>query len=175
MLRGFQKRRGGKPGQKPSKAALDEFLPEKRPNKHTDRVAWNEHFERELRLKYTRFSFNISLPESSDHWAFKGMDITEHNLSIAQRTKELMHAEGLLAALAVENLTYGSFEAEWKELPVRKKKDLALEALYRGACYCPRDNSRVICPELTITGLIGDGEYNLINLVRSTVRQMLVL
>jgi hypothetical protein len=39
MLRGFQKRRGGKPGQKPSKAALDEFLPEKRPNKHTDRVA----------------------------------------------------------------------------------------------------------------------------------------
>jgi hypothetical protein len=168
MLRGFQKRRGGKPGQKPSKAALNEFLPEKRPNKHTDRVAWNEHFERELRLKYTRFSFNISLPESSDHWAFKGMDITEHNLSIAQRTKELMHAEGLLAALAVENLMYGSFEAEWKELP-------ALEALYRGACYCPRDNSCVICPELTIIGLIGDGEYNLINLVHSTVRQMLVL
>jgi hypothetical protein len=66
----------------------------------------------------------------------------------------------------MENLTYGSFEVDWKRLDVKKKKDLVLEGLYRGACAAPRDNSRVSCAEMTIEGLVGDGEYNLIRLVR---------
>jgi hypothetical protein len=123
-----------------------------------------------LWLKYGNFSFHLPLLEGlgPDHCMFKGKDITEYNVELSQLTKELMRLEGWLAALAVDNLTYGSFEAEWKELPVRKKEDLALEGLYRGACSCPpgRDSTRIICPELTISGLIGDGEYNLIHLVR---------
>jgi hypothetical protein len=78
-----------------------------------------------------------------------------------------MRDEGLLVAIAVENIVYGNFESQWKELDLERKRELALEGLYRGSCCSPRENSRVICPELTIEGLIGDGEYNLINLVRT--------
>ncbi|KAJ7900943.1 hypothetical protein B0H14DRAFT_1362487 [Mycena olivaceomarginata] len=153
MLPGFQKPRGGRPAQKPSSAAFDIYQPSQCPDKHTDRMAWNEHFEQVLWLKYGNFSFDLPLLEGlgPDHCMFKGKDITEHIVELSQLTKELMRLEGWLAALAVDNLTYGSFEAEWKELPVRKKEDLALEGLYRGACSCP------------------PGEYNLIHLLKRIV------
>ncbi|KAJ7473150.1 hypothetical protein B0H11DRAFT_2236688 [Mycena galericulata] len=90
-------------------------------------------------------------------WSWKTNDITDLNLDISQRTKELMKTEGQVIALAVENLIYGTFEADWTELGLKRKKELALEGLYRAACVSPRDNSRVSCPELTIDGLVGDG------------------
>lgn len=76
-----------------------------------------------------------------------------------------MSWEGRLIALGIQKMVYGSFEEDWKKLELERKKELALEGLYRGACDAPRDNSRVSCPEMTIKGLIGDGEYNFINLV----------
>ena len=76
-----------------------------------------------------------------------------------------MVVEGVLINIALEDLVYGNFESEWKELPLERKKELALEGLYRTACLSPRDNSRVNCPELTIDSIVGIGEYNLINLV----------
>jgi hypothetical protein len=63
-------------------------------------------------------------------------------------------------------MVYGTFEADWAALDSKKKEKLALEGLYRGACSAPRDNSRVKCPEMTVGGLAGNGEYNLIRLVR---------
>ncbi|KAJ6546081.1 hypothetical protein DFH09DRAFT_1367513 [Mycena vulgaris] len=74
--------------------------------------------------------------------------------------------EGRLIALAVENLVYGTFEDVWNRLDLTEKKKLALDGLYRGACTCTRDNGRHICPEMTVDGLVGDGEYNLINLLK---------
>jgi hypothetical protein len=124
-------------------------------------------FERELALKYTCFSYMFPAVETSKEcaWSWQTNTITDLNLSVAQRTKELMRMEGLLVAIALENLVYGAFESEWKELAAERKKELVLEGLYRGSCCSPRENSRVICPELTIDGLTGDGEYNLIHLV----------
>ncbi|KAJ7141730.1 hypothetical protein C8R43DRAFT_1131347 [Mycena crocata] len=80
-----------------------------------------------------------------------------------------MHAEGLLIATAIENLVLGDFEAGWKETDMERKRLIVLEGLYRGAWHCPRDNSRIICPELTISGLVGDGEYNVVNLLKRPV------
>ncbi|KAJ7115457.1 hypothetical protein C8R44DRAFT_928527 [Mycena epipterygia] len=91
------------------------------------------------------------------------MDITDLNRDIAQGIRLLMGVEGLLIAIGVE-LVQGTFEADWNALDLNRKKEVVLEGLYRGACVAPRDNSRIICPEMTIDGLIGDGEYNLINL-----------
>ncbi|KAJ7744070.1 hypothetical protein DFH07DRAFT_777224 [Mycena maculata] len=101
-----------------------------RPNKHTHRVEWNASFEQSDRACITR----------------------DLNLIIAQRTKELMRGEGVLIAIALENLVYSKFEGEWKVLSVERKEELAL-----GACSVPHDNS-IICPELTIGSLVGGGE-----------------
>ncbi|KAF7358783.1 hypothetical protein MSAN_01217600 [Mycena sanguinolenta] len=150
------------------KAFIDEHLKTERPNKHTDRVAWNAHFELDITLGYAGFSYEntpLMENETGHDWG----EITDINLKIANRTRELMYAEGTLISLALENLRYGNFEKEWLGLRLQKKKDLALEGLYRGACSCPRDNSRVSCPELTIKGLVGDGEYNFISLLKRIV------
>ncbi|KAJ7041656.1 hypothetical protein C8F04DRAFT_1391146 [Mycena alexandri] len=143
----------------------------KRPNKHTDRVAWNNHFETEITLKYDLHECSPGVRS----WAtdaefvdriFKTGNIAEMNIEVANCTKELLRAEGLLLAIIVDNLVFQNFEAEWAELDAQKRRDLALEGLYRGACTTVRDNSRVICPELTVDSLVGGGKYNLINLLK---------
>ncbi|KAF8155011.1 hypothetical protein K438DRAFT_1987237 [Mycena galopus ATCC 62051] len=121
--------------------------------------------------KYDNFSFNLPVFEDCpEHdWAWKRKDIAAYVQDAAWRTAEIMSVEGRLIALALENLEYGSFEADWAALNKGKKKEIVLEGLYRGACAAPRDNSRVSCPEMTIAGLVGDGEYNLINLPKRIV------
>jgi hypothetical protein len=152
---------------KPIVQAYKEIEGKERPSKYTHRAAWNDHFERSLALRYTCYSYTLRPIETWEEceWSWSTNTITDLNLGIAQRTKELMRDEGLLVAVAVENLVYGNFESEWKELDLERKRELVLEGLYRGSCCSPRENSREICPELTIEGLVGDGEYNLINLV----------
>ncbi|KAJ6492064.1 hypothetical protein C8R45DRAFT_1212913 [Mycena sanguinolenta] len=120
-----------------------------RPNKHADRVTWNNHFECDIAVRCALFSYDDPpLLQNHDVGAVGLSDITEFNLRIAG------------------NLKYGKLEIEWNELELAKKKDLALEGLYRGACLSPRDNSRINCPELTIKSLIGDSEYNLLNMLK---------
>ncbi|KAF7332857.1 hypothetical protein MVEN_02390700 [Mycena venus] len=66
-------------------------------------------------------------------------------------------------------MEYGTFEADWTALDSKNKAEVVLEGLYRGACAAPRDNSRILCPEATIDGLAGDGEYNLIRLLKRLI------
>ncbi|KAJ7496284.1 hypothetical protein B0H11DRAFT_2000425 [Mycena galericulata] len=80
-----------------------------------------------------------------------------------------MTVEGQLIDLALTDLVYGTFEADWESLDTKRKKELVLEGLYRGACAAPRDNSRASCPEMTVAGLVGNGEYNFINLLKRLI------
>ncbi|KAJ7176069.1 hypothetical protein C8R43DRAFT_1230303 [Mycena crocata] len=143
----------------------------KRPNKHTARVAWNTHFERGLSLKYDRFEYSSAFfdQEPDTLLLAKTFDIGDLNQSIALLTKEIVRCQEELIGFAMENLVYGTFEADWKRLDLKKKKELVLEGLYRGACAAPRDNSRISCPEMTIDGLVGDTEYNLISLLKCII------
>jgi hypothetical protein len=142
----------------------------KRPNKHTDRLAWNKHFEKEISRKYSSRNVNHPLPlvekDKGILLAAQSWGLANLNQEVATRIREIMHVEGRLIASAMDSIVYGTFEAEWKELELDKKKDVVLEGLYRGACAAPRDNSRIMCPEMTIKNLVSNGEFNLINLVR---------
>ncbi|KAJ6551795.1 hypothetical protein B0H19DRAFT_178981 [Mycena capillaripes] len=157
----------GGDGKKPEK---------KRPNKHTDRAAWNAHFEREIAVQLASSlassKRSVSLP--SDGYAdtarhFEGSDIMDLNQQLALTIKEMIEREGSLIAFALDKMVYANFEADWATLGSNKKKELVLEGLYRGACAAPRDNSRVVCPEMTVNGLAGDGEHNLIRLVKRLI------
>ncbi|KAJ7642052.1 hypothetical protein FB45DRAFT_901686 [Roridomyces roridus] len=152
---------------KPKRPPLPLRQPPPRPDRHTDRVAWNEWFETELALRYEGYAYDsIAFEYCPDALPWECHTMTWRNLTIAQHKKELMSTEGVLIAMALENITYGTFEAEWKALSMEKKRELALEGLYRGSCNCPGDNLRHACPELRIEVLIGDGEYNVINLLK---------
>ncbi|KAJ7784773.1 hypothetical protein B0H16DRAFT_1877151 [Mycena metata] len=125
----------------------------KRPNKHTDRVAWNNHFETEITLKYDLHECSPGVrswatdPGFVDH-VFKTGNIAEMNIEVTSRAKELLHAEGLLLAIIVDNLVFQNFEAEWAEFDDQRRRDIALEGL------------------LSWRLLVGGGEYNLINLLK---------
>ncbi|KAJ7259028.1 hypothetical protein C8J57DRAFT_1234017 [Mycena rebaudengoi] len=145
----------------------------KRPNKHTHRVEWNDHMAHDIAVQYAGFPFSsvqrfcVRFPEIlRAPQCDRVHDTTERNICIARVTKDIMLDEGSLVALAVENLLSGNFEADWNDLDTKRKKEIVLEGLYRGACAAPRDNSRITCPEMTIQGLVGDEKYNLINLLR---------
>jgi hypothetical protein len=99
----------------------------KRPNKHTHRVEWNDHMEHDIAVQYAGFSFSSAprcarLPEILR--ASQCSDIIEINSFIATVTKQIMHDEGFLVALAVENLLYGTFETDWKDLDAKRKKEI---------------------------------------------------
>ncbi|KAJ7676577.1 hypothetical protein DFH06DRAFT_1168555 [Mycena polygramma] len=152
---------------KPILKAWDKKKGKERPSKYTHRVDWND-------FKYTCFLYTYPAMETQEEgpWHWQENTLIDQNLSIAQRTKDLMRVEGQLIALALENLVYGNFESEWGGLPEERKRELALEGLFRGSRCSPREISRVICPELAIDVLIGDGEYNLINLEEEEVYYM---
>ncbi|KAJ6521042.1 hypothetical protein B0H19DRAFT_1286597 [Mycena capillaripes] len=156
---------------------LDQEDETERPNKHTDRVAWNAHFEREIAKSFdSRTPRPRSPKKKADHThpaqkfqGFEDFNIADLNQQLALIVREIMDREGSLTALALDKMVYGSFEADWAKLDSNKKGELVLEGLYRGACAAPRDNSRVICPEMTIAGLAGDGEYNLISMLKRLI------
>ncbi|KAJ7808487.1 hypothetical protein B0H13DRAFT_1928486 [Mycena leptocephala] len=91
---------------KPIVQAYKEIEGKERPSKYTHRAAWNDHFERSLALRYTCYSYTLRPIETWEEceWSWSTNTITDLNLGIAQRTKELMRDEGLLVAIAVENL-----------------------------------------------------------------------
>ncbi|KAJ6526785.1 hypothetical protein B0H19DRAFT_1275623 [Mycena capillaripes] len=108
--------------------------------------------------------FDLTSPRKSREWI-------EHNMPryLEDAAEQKPGMNFCHRYKAIENLVYGTFESEWKELLLEKKREVALEGLYRGACKAPRDNSRVISPELTIDSLVGDGEYNLIHLLNRII------
>ncbi|KAJ7110583.1 hypothetical protein C8R44DRAFT_743053 [Mycena epipterygia] len=117
-----------------------------------------------------KLSVRVVVEQFKDvEWIWNTSDMGEVNQDIASLTKEIMGYGGKLAGLAVENLVEGNLEAHWKALPMDKKREVALEGLYRGACAAVRENSRVMCPEMTIDGLVGDGEYNIIRLLKRII------
>ncbi|KAJ7600304.1 hypothetical protein C8J56DRAFT_6910 [Mycena floridula] len=142
----------------------------KRPDKDTDRLGWNDHLELEISLRYEPFfplhsTFLVECPEISIS------DMPSMNIELAGLTKQVMQAEGSLIAIAIENLVYGTFEADWKVMDLEKKKELIVEGLYRAACAPCGEYSREHCPEMTVKSLIGEGEgeYSFINLLKRII------
>ncbi|KAJ6545237.1 hypothetical protein B0H19DRAFT_1075583 [Mycena capillaripes] len=131
---------------------------------------WNWHFQSAYLKKYGP---NADLAawkrENCDFGLISYMhNLPKCNQDIATTTKVLLEAEGLLAALAIEQLVDGDFEAAWTALDVETKQGFVLDGLVRGA-FNAREESRFDCPEMSLFGLIGDGEYSLVNLLKAIV------
>ncbi|KAJ7029906.1 hypothetical protein C8F04DRAFT_1115421 [Mycena alexandri] len=141
------------------------------PDKHIDREGWNACYEREVTAKYARMSADYPRFEDStsqEDWSACGSiaDIKQRN---DINGKMLMREEGILIAVAIENLHDGNFAAQWKGLDAEKKKELVIEGVYRAVCVADRDLTRLTCPELTVKGLSGDGKYGLIKMLERII------
>ncbi|KAJ7882002.1 hypothetical protein B0H14DRAFT_2565527 [Mycena olivaceomarginata] len=112
-----------------------------RPDKHTDRAAWNANFEREICLRYTSFARNLSKTQQFPELArnVRESDMMELNQSLALLIKDIIEQESALVAR--------TFETDWSVLDAERKEALVLEGLYRGACAALPEQIRAICPE----------------------------
>jgi hypothetical protein len=75
-----------------------------RPDKHTDRAAWNAHFEREIYLRYTSFARNLSKTQQFPELArnVRESDMMELNQSLALLIKHIIEQESALVARALD-------------------------------------------------------------------------
>ncbi|KAJ7020060.1 hypothetical protein C8F04DRAFT_311786 [Mycena alexandri] len=141
-------------------------------DKHIDREGWNAYYEKEVTAEYARMSADYprfeDSPAQEKYWKACGTiaDIKQRN---DYNGKMLMHEEGILIAVAIENLHDGNFAAEWKGLAADKKKELVIEGVYRAVCVADRDLTRLTCPELTVKGLSGGGKYGLIKMLERVI------
>ncbi|KAJ7653941.1 hypothetical protein DFH06DRAFT_1330035 [Mycena polygramma] len=137
---------------------------------------WNFHFERACLRKYGP---NADLATwKRENYDFELIsyigNLRRCNQDIAATSKALLESEGVLVALAIEELVDRDFEAAWMalekgtNLEEGTKQCLVLEGLVHAA-FKAREKSRFDCPEMSLFGLIGDGEYNLINLLKAIV------
>jgi hypothetical protein len=88
------------------------------------------------------------------------------NQNLALLIKHIIVEEEYLVARVLDGIVYGPFESEWAALDANRREELVLEGLYRAACAPLPEQSRLRCPEATVSGLAGDGEYSLIRMVR---------
>ncbi|KAJ7339059.1 hypothetical protein DFH08DRAFT_938828 [Mycena albidolilacea] len=140
----------------------------KRPDKHANRAAWNAHFEFQVFLAYSSFSWDPSTTEGFPELArnVRESDMMDLNQNLALVIRHIIEQEGALVARALDEVVYGIFETDWAALDANRREELVLEGLYRGACGALPEESRARCPEATVKGLAGDGEYSIIPMLK---------
>lgn len=145
-----------------------ELSEKKRPDKHTNRAAWNAHCELEISFEYSSYARNPSITRQFPELArnVRESDLMDLNQNLALLIKHIIVEEEYLVARVLDEIVYGPFESEWAALDVNRREELVLEGLYRAACAPLPEQSRLRCPEATVSGLAGDGEYSLIRMVR---------
>ncbi|KAF7378303.1 hypothetical protein MSAN_00255700 [Mycena sanguinolenta] len=131
---------------------------------------WNAYFEL---IYLDKYGPNADIKA----WILKNPDIemlpylgnvNACNMQLSMTSKILLESEGMLVCLAIEQLNYNDFEAKWAALEVTERRRIALDGLVRGACSA-REKSRADCPEMSLSGLVGDGQYSLVNLLKAIV------
>jgi hypothetical protein len=125
-----------------------------RPSKHTDRIHWNESWERDLKKSnYASSRRVISYTPGSDDLA----DVA---------TSEVCQLQQDLCEYAVRHITDDDFAEQWKTLPQPRREELVLNALFQTSCAEPNvENYRQWCPEMTIAYLASNDGRGLLSLL----------
>ncbi|KAF7311695.1 putative MYND domain protein [Mycena indigotica] len=142
------------------------------PDKNLDIVAWNNYYELVITLKYHPYREGRPMPQVPCNdiliKATSVRTVSETNQRLKQHNQELFNAELLLLESSIEIYRLG-FVDSWTALERTAKETIVMEGLYRASCYVVRTcaESRSGCPEMTVSGLAGDGKYNLISLMNA--------
>jgi hypothetical protein len=126
-----------------------------RPNKHADRIRWNESWERDLKKSNygsSRRVISFTGPGSDDL-----ADVA---------TSEVCQLQQDLCEYAVGHITNDDFAEQWKTLPQPRREELVLDALFQTSCAEPNvENYRQWCPEMTIAYLASNDGRGLLSLL----------
>ncbi|KAI0085247.1 hypothetical protein BDY19DRAFT_454771 [Irpex rosettiformis] len=142
---------------------LAEMYPQqrRRPNKHTDRFAWEASWERDLKAFYDRPLQDLPRPTSDPLYprSLSFLGTPSHLLNLDNKSQEICALQSDIRRAVLH--TCGDFEQKWRTLATRKRREFVLEGLYQASCREWLEEKRGLCPEFTLTLLAaGDGsEY----------------
>lgn len=128
---------------------------ESRPDKDTERVLWNESWERDLKANYAvirRKGGILSPPGPLDQ------------VGLVEPSK-VCQLQQDLCEYAVRHLTNDKFAEKWKGHPREQRDEVLLEALFQACAVENLESHRVWCPEMTIAYLGGNGGRGLLGLL----------
>jgi hypothetical protein len=119
------------------------ILTASRPDKHTDRVGWNESWEHDLWFNYSHFKA-----------AFPTKELKNHKLSasiLEPQNREICILQQDLYDLTIEKIATDDFDKKWKKLKQAEREVHVLEGLYKVSC-CGQgvEEYRGWCPEMAI-------------------------
>jgi hypothetical protein len=126
-----------------------------RPDKHTDRLAWERSWESDLSTFYNRPQQDLSRftwdPPSPQLLSLLGT--SGHLLQQEQKTREICTLQSDIARAVVPAYVSDGFEYRWKALPLQRRRELVLEGLYRASCVAWLEDRRGLCPDITLSSL----------------------
>ncbi|KAF8889365.1 hypothetical protein BD779DRAFT_341465 [Infundibulicybe gibba] len=145
----------------------------KRPNKDTDRLRWNQSWEKDLRDSYRAFARlkNFSPPQQPrSHQEAISAAEPHLRLYLHRQTRDICTLQTDLYNKAIQHIASEGLEDEWLKTAQARKEELVLEALYRASGAGPNmEDFRKWCPEATIAYLAGNGGRNFLDLLKKHI------
>lgn len=128
---------------------------ESRPDKDTERVQWNESWERDLKANYADIRRKRGILSPAGLLDQVG---SVDSSKVCQLQQDLCE-------YAVRHLTNDQFAEKWKGHPRAQRDEVLLEALFQACTIDNLESHRVWCPEMTISYLGGNGGRGLLGLL----------
>ena len=134
-----------------------------RPDKHTDRVAWNKSWEDELNEDYERWQSDCPFIPSPELAQFTLSTLAQRRLTLEQKSKEISRLQD-----DIQNFVRGEdgLEEKWRELKDGERLDIILTALFTTSCIGPdMEKHRAWCPDITLAKIGGRKGQGFIDLL----------
>jgi hypothetical protein len=134
-----------------------------RPDKHTDRVAWNKSWEDELNEDYKWQSDNCPFIPSPELTQFTLSSHAQLNLTLEKHSKEISRLQD-----DIQNFVRGKddLEEKWRDLKDGERLDIILTALFTTSCIGPdMESYRKCCPDITLAKIGGRKGQGFIDLL----------
>lgn len=131
-----------------------------RPDKHTDRIAWNASWERDLALEFDPRLPHPNLASTIPAPLLRGYLSDHMQIGLDNQLRFLCDLQQRIAQSAILKFADEDFEGAWKAIGTVKRAELVLEGIYRAAKEnVDMESRRRWVPELNVGKLSsGDGE-----------------
>ncbi|KAI0701033.1 hypothetical protein BC835DRAFT_1324575 [Cytidiella melzeri] len=145
-----------------------------RPDKHTDRLAWEASWAKDLSDFYDRPLRNLPRPTvgSFSPQSLALLALPDNPLHCQQKCREICSLQSDLARAVIPACVGEDFERNWKKMAEQQRREVVLEGLYRASCVAWLEERRGLCPEFTLRSLSAWNGTEYLRLLREILPSM---
>lgn len=134
--------------------------PDDLPDKHTNRLAWEECWERDFKRNYSPETLSgVTLTDHYPPSFIDGFEPITSGVILEDLRHCILHVRERIVQNFVTAAGQDNFEEKWRELDPQRRKEIVLEGVYQTCTEPLLEYFRVSCPDSTVEHLSsGDGE-----------------